>query len=191
MCWTRSWIWVCEPCVVVRRTSFHLETRFHIAWKYPQTFVLVHFKCLKRAIDNRPWPPVRLEVTLSKRELKQRQRRRQRERQKSNWFRLAKQQLCTYITPFCSFSCRRCTTTTWKCLISRFAEDVIMSTRQQRSFAFPELWYSPLESNSRQIRQHLTNLTRWNKRDEVWTSANKLYYWRFRSRRRCHCFKSS
>ena len=98
-----------------------------------------------------------------------------------------KQQFCTCITLFCSFPCRRCTTMTWNCLISRFVEDV--NRRQQPSVAFPELWYSPLESNSRQIRQHLTNLTRWNKRDEVWTRANKLFYWRFRSRRRCHCFK--
>ena len=103
----------------------------------------------------------------------------------SDW---QKQQFCTYITLFCSFPCRRCTTMTWNCLISRFVEDV--NTRQQPSFAFPELWYSPLESNSEQIRQHLTNLTRWNKRDEVWTRANQLFYWRFRSRRRCHCFKA-
>ena len=33
---------------------------------------------------------------------------------------------------------RRCTTTTWKCLISRFVEDV--NTRQQLSFSFPGLW---------------------------------------------------
>ena len=47
------------------------------------------------------------------RKLKQRRRRRQRERQKSNWFRLAKQQLCTCIMLFCTFLCRQCTTTTW------------------------------------------------------------------------------
>ena len=93
MCWTRSWIWVCEPCVVVRRTSFHLETRFHIAWKYLPKFVLVRFRCLKKVIDNRPRPPYYqwdLKSLLSKRELKQRQRRRQREQQKGNWFLLAK-----------------------------------------------------------------------------------------------------
>ena len=55
-------------------------------------------------------------------ELKQRRRRRQRERQKSNRFRSAEQQLCTCITLFCTFLCRRCTTTTWKCLNSRFVE---------------------------------------------------------------------
>ena len=39
-------------------------------------------------------------------------RRRQRKRQKSNRFSLAKQQLCTCITLFCTFLCRHCTNTT-------------------------------------------------------------------------------
>ena len=82
-------------------------------------------------------------------ELKQRRRWRQRERQKSKRFRLAKQQLCTCITLFCTFLCRRCTTTTWKCLISRFVEDG--NTGQQPSFSFLELWYSPSELNSQRI----------------------------------------
>ena len=43
---------------------------------------------------------------------------------KSKRFRLAKQQLCACITLFCTFLCRRCTTKTWKCLISRFFDDV-------------------------------------------------------------------
>ena len=30
---------------------------------------------------------------------------------------LLRKQLCTYITLFCTFLCRHCTTTTWKCLI--------------------------------------------------------------------------
>ena len=97
----------------------------------------------------------------------QRRRRRQRERQKSNRF------------------IRHCTTTTWKCLISRFVEDG--NTRQQLSFSFPELWYSPLEFNSRKIWQHLTN---WNKCDKVWSGANSLFKWRFRSRRRRCCLSS-
>ena len=57
------------------------------------------------------------------RELKQRRRRRRRERQKSYRFILAKQQLCTCITLFCTLLWRRCTTTTWKRLISRFVKD--------------------------------------------------------------------
>ena len=101
---------------------------------------------------------------------------------KSSRFRLTKQQLCTCITLFCTFPCRRCSTTTWNCLISRFVEDV--NTTQRPSFSFHELWYSPLESNSSQIRQHLTNWTRWNKRDRAWRSANTLFNWRFRSCRR-------
>ena len=46
------------------------------------------------------------------RELNQRRRRRKRERQKSNSLILAKQQLCTRITLFCTFLCPCCTTTT-------------------------------------------------------------------------------
>ena len=48
---------------------------------------------------------------------------------------------------FCTFLCRRRTTTTWNCLISRFVENG--NTRQQLSFSFPELWYSSLEFNSK------------------------------------------
>ena len=44
---------------------------------------------------------MRVEITT---ELKQRRWRRQRERPKSNMFRLAKQQLCTGITLFCTFN---------------------------------------------------------------------------------------
>ena len=115
------------------------------------------------------------------RELKERRRWRQQERQKSNGFRSARQQLCTCITLFCTFLCRRCTSTTWKYLNSRFVEDG--NTRQQLSFYFPELWYSPSPSqfNSKGICQHLTNWTRQNKRDEVWSSAN--FKSRFRSSR--------
>ena len=37
-------------------------------------------------------------------------------------------------------------TTTWMCLIPRFVEDG--NRKQQLSFSFPELWYSPLELDS-------------------------------------------
>ena len=47
------------------------------------------------------------------RKLKQRRRRRQREQLKRNKLMLAKQQLCTCITLFCTFLSRRCTTATW------------------------------------------------------------------------------
>ena len=91
-------------------------------------------------------------------------------------FRLAKQQLCTCITLFCTFLSRRCTTTTtWKCLISRFVEDG--NTGQQLSFSFLELWHSPSELNCQKIADICTNWTRWNKRDQVWGSTNS----RFRS----------
>ena len=124
-------------------------------------------------------------------ELKQRWRRRrqQREGEKSKRFRLAKQQLCACITLFCTFLCRRWTTTTWKCLISRFVEDV---NSRRLFFCFPELWYSLLEFNSRKICQHFMNWMscNWNKRDKVWSSANSLFKWRFRNRRRRCCVSS-
>ena len=88
----------------------------------------------------------------------------------------------------CTFLCRHCTTTTWKYLTSRFVEDV--STRQRLSFSFPELWYSPLEFNSRKNCQHLTNWTRWNKRQKVGRSATSLFKWRFLSRSRRRCLSS-
>ena len=108
--------------------------------------------------------------------------------EKSNVFRLTKQQLCTCITLFCTFLNRHCTTTTWKCLISRFVEDG--NTKQPVSFSFPELWYSLLEFSSRQSCQHLRNWTRWTKRETVWSRATLLFKWRFRSRRRRCCLSS-
>ena len=48
---------------------------------------------------------------------------------------------------FCTYLCLRRTTTTWNCLISCFVENG--NTRQQLSFSFPELWYSPLEFKSK------------------------------------------
>ena len=108
-------------------------------------------------------------------------------KKKSNWFRLTKQRLCTCITLFCTFLSRRCTTTTWKCLISRFVEGG--NTRKRVSFSFPELWYSLLEFSSRKSCQHLRNWTRWTKRETVWSGATLLLKWRFRRCRRC-CLSS-
>ena len=93
-------------------------------------------------------------------ELNQRRRRRQRQLKCSKRLILAKQ-LCTCITLFCTFLSRHCTTTTWKCLISRFVED--MNTRQRLYFPFPELRYSLLEFNSRKNCPHLAGL--------------KVYFW--------------
>ena len=99
-------------------------------------------------------------------------------------FRLTKEQPRTCITLFPTFLFRHCTSRTSKCIISRFVEDV--NTGQQLS----ELWYNLLEFNSRRNFQHLTNWTRWNKRDKVWSSATSLFKWCFRSRR-CRCCSSS
>ena len=52
---------------------------------------------------------------------------------------LAKQQLCTCITLFCTFLCGHCTTTAWKSLISRFMEDVNKRQRLEFFFLFQNL----------------------------------------------------
>ena len=98
----------------------------------------------------KPWFPhgIKPMITLI-RELKQRRRRRQREQEKSNKFILAKQQLCTCITLFCIHFLAVVAGATWKCLISRFVEDG--HTRQQLSFSFPELWYSPVDFSSQKV----------------------------------------
>ena len=92
-----------------------------------------------------------------------------------------------HICGFCKFLCRHCTTTTWKCLISRFMEDV---TKRRRIFlSFSKLGCGPQEINSRKIRLHLLFSADGNKRDNVWKKANALskLRFRYRRRRRCRC----
>ena len=69
-------------------------------------------------------------------------------------FREFKIQLRTCNTLFCSFLSRFCTTMTWKCLISRFIEDV---NKQRRNFiSLSELEYGPLKFSFRRVRLQLT-----------------------------------
>ena len=113
--------------------------------------------------------------------MQQRQQQRQRERQKSNksskTTTLKVDHAFLYISLLLLHDYN-----------SHFLEDG--NKRQQLSFSFPELWCSPLEFNSKKNWQNLTNETRWNKRDKVWGSANSLFKWRFRSRRRRRCVNS-
>ena len=115
---------------------------------------------------------IRLHCSSNITELTQRRGRWQRERQKSNRFRQAKQQLCTCITLFNRFLWRRCTTTTWKCLISRCVKHV--NTRQRPSLSFPELWYSVLKFNSKTF----ANIWRWTSRNK-WDKSSKKYEFTF------------
>ena len=86
---------------------------------------------------------------------------------------------------FGTFLCRFCMTITCKCRISRWQD---VNTRQRLSFSFRDLRYNPLEFNSRNVHQHLTNWTRWDKRDKVWSGANSLSKWRFCNHRSRCCF---
>ena len=109
--WTQFLIQICTE----------IACKTHFFWKYND---LVFFRsCKEERQVNR----------------EQRRRRRQREGQKSNRFKLTKQQLCKCITLLCTFLCRQFTTSKWKCLISRFVKNV--NTRQRLSFSFPALRY--------------------------------------------------
>ena len=74
------------------------------------------------------------------------------------------------ITLFCTFLHRPCTTTTWKCLIASFMEDV--NKRRRISFSLSKLECGPQEVNSREIRLHLPFSANWIKRDKDWKNGN-------------------
>ena len=106
-------------------------------------------------------------VTRKNRNFKIQRRRQQRERQINNWFY---KQSTTFFVHF--FACF-CTTTTWKCLISRFAGDVKSDNEIQ--FLFLYLDMVPRKNNSRRVRQHLTKKVGRNNCDKDWKNANSLF----------------
>ena len=67
---------------------------------------------------------------------------------------------------------RPCATTTWKCLIPSFMEDV--NKRQRISFSLSKLECGPQEINSREIRLHLPFSANWNKRDKDCKNGNSF-----------------
>ena len=102
--------------------------------------------------------------------------------------RLAQQQHCTCITLFCTFLSRRYTTTTWKCLTSRFVDDE--NTGQQLSFSFPELWSSFQHSAPKKFA-NIWPFGRVGIRAMKFEAARHHFFkWRFRSRRRRCCLSS-
>lgn len=100
--------------------SFCLSTNFHTsaAFIICHWMIRTHTKWLSQV-----WKQLG-SGQLSIREREQRRWWRQWEQQKSDRFSLAKQQLCTSIMLFYTFLCHHCTTMTWKCLFSRFVEDM-------------------------------------------------------------------
>ena len=95
---------------------------------------------------------------------------------------------CTGITLFWTFLCGHCTTTTKKCLISCFVDDV--NTRQRLSFSFPELRCSLLESM--QPQKKIASIWQIDGMSAIKFKAVKLRFkWRFRSRCRRCCYQNS
>ena len=82
---------------------------------------------------------------------------------------LRKTQLCTCITLFCTFLHPPCTTTTLKCLIASFMEDV--NERRRISVSLSKVECAPQEINFREIRLHLPFSSNWNKRESVWKTG--------------------
>ena len=103
-------------------------------------------------------------------ELKQRRKRRQRERQKRNRCRLAKRQLCTYITLYWHFFA----------VTARLRRENVenVNTRQRLFFFFP----GTLEENANIWRIERDGISA----IKFESSATSLFKWRYRSRR-CRC----
>ena len=116
------------------------------------------------------------------RELKQRRRRRQQERQKSNWFRLANNSFVRVSRFFVHFFA----VTALLRRENAYFHVLWRTWTQDHDFLFLLLNFDTIFKNWSPDKnyQHLTNWTRWNKRDKVKSSATSLLEWRFRSRRR-------
>ena len=95
--------------------------------------------------------------------------------------RTSKQQFCTCITLFCTILCRHCMTTTWKCLISRYTQEVHKRRRISSLFLNLDII---LRNSTLRVRLQLTKLVAWSNRSEDWKNANSLFQRRFVFRRR-------
>ena len=84
-------------------------------------------------------------IACSNRELKKQRQWWQQKRHKS---RLAKQQLCTWITLFCTFLCCHKITTTQNCLILRFVENMNARQRFSNSLFLKVRYYTVLENST-------------------------------------------
>ena len=85
---------------------------------------------------------------------------------------------------FCTLLYRHCTTTTGKCLISRFMEDV--NKRRAKFLCLSELEYGSWEFGSKRVRLHLKKISHlsWSNHDRDWKKPNSLVKRSFRGRRR-------
>ena len=149
--------WNRSQCLLILQSPKHLHSYCRIAWFQPHANCKNRVKfsqlcCVRKGLNRRGevWRHVTMAAKLLDHNnggLKQRQRWRQRARQKSNWFILAKLQLCTCITLFCKMLSRRCKTATWNFLIS-LAHFMEYPT-QKLSFSF---------CNPRKFRNHFDRL---------------------------------
>ena len=113
-----------------------------------------------------------------------RRRRRQRRRQKSDRFNIQNNNFSCALRLFVrTFLCRHCTTMTWKCLFSRFTEEV--HNRRRNFFSISDDLDMVLR-NSTLGGFTYTWQSQWLgvlNRDEAWENANLLFQRRFCYRR--------
>ena len=135
--------WTCkEPLMITQVVKIHQRT-LNKHWGYvhtnPGIFGNAFFIPICDRSPGKQFPNNSVSVSGFFRELKQRagRWRRQREQETSKKVQISKTTTFMCITLVRTFLCRRCTTTTWKYIISRFVED--LNTRQRFSFSLPEL----------------------------------------------------
>ena len=126
--------------------------RFHVTWRLRPSygaFLSYGFPTKLRA-----GPSGSYDKGMINRDFKIQRRGRQREGKKKNRFDKQNNNFARASHFFCTILSRFYTTTTWKCLISRFMEDV---NKERRNFiSLSELGYGHLKFSFRRVRPHLT-----------------------------------
>ena len=115
--------------------------------------VVLSYRGSQRLIERRGMTSCHHGSTISGWQQNQRWRQKKENGKKSKRFLLTKQQICTCITLFCTFLCRRCTPATWNFLIShsRFMKSVL-------SFCSSRLRYVLSDS----ARENFANICQFN-----------------------------
>ena len=149
-------------CLLILQSPEHLHSYSRIPWFKPHAnknrVKFSQLCCVRKGLNLRGvvWRHVTMVAKLLDHNnggLKQRQQGRQRARQNSNRFILAKQQVCTCITRFCTILNRRCKTATWNFLIS-LAHFMEYPTQ---SLSFCNLHTVRLDSSSENFANILTD----------------------------------
>ena len=110
--------------------------------------------------------------------IQRRGRRRERPKKKNNRFYKQNNSFVRASHFLCTFLSRFCTTTTWKCLISCFMEDV---NKQRRNYIYlSELGYGPLKFSFRRVAYIWQS--NWVRIILIETERTQIHFLKWRSR---------